>query len=555
MLKEWVTPALKKEKIRNKCKIDKILILAKDSHEKYLFKSNPVDLENAIDYYSRAMKIDSSLAEPYYKLASLLWEKGQIDIDSAIKQCQKAITLDQYSQNARIYLGYFLKNAGRYEEAEEEFKKAIKLNYLLSSKPRLALALTLVEKIQAEKFSFDDFLKIIHYLFSGTMAILWDYSSLRILYKSIVSDLSILNYRIKGMFLKSVRKYDLAVENYEQAAIKTGKSDLFYSKAADLSLNNGHVEDAVNLYKKAIDFNSKNPELLVKLASILQTYFEEDVEEITDCYNNLLKHDPENARIYYELGHLYTKLKDRLSAINAFKKALDLDPDNPFYHNSIAYAYIQLKHYDEALNEYKKAIKLNPDSKWTSIVCQAQGAIYHQIKGNFEAAITSYETAAMLDPENYDAYLSLGEIYHQMGELDLAIQNYCEAVKINSNDSKTYCCLGIALWEKDCIEEAIIAFEKSICIDPQNASAYNNLGLVYLDGTGEIDKAITSLKSAIKINPNMVMAYFNIGRAYQIDGNNILAADNYQMALNINKITEEMDTSEIESKIYNLFNV
>ncbi|MFA6990272.1 MAG: tetratricopeptide repeat protein [Candidatus Gastranaerophilaceae bacterium] len=555
MLKELVAPVSRKEKIKNQCKVDQILKLAKESHEKYLLKSNLIDLENAIDYYVRAMKLDASLAEPHYKLACLLWEKGQIDIDAAIEQCKNAIKLDPKSQNASIYLGYFFKTAGMYKEAELELKNAIKLNYLLSSKPRLALALTLIEKLQTEKFSFNDFIKIIHYLFSGTIAILWDYSSLRMLYKSILSDISILNYRIKGSFLSSVRKYDLAVENYEQAATKTGKSELFYSKAADLSLNNGNAQEAVNLYKKAIEQNSKSPQLLVKLASILQTYFEEDVEEITDCYNSLLKYDPENARIYYELGHLYTKLKDSLSAINAFKKALEIDPDNPFYHNSMAYAYIQVKHYDEALNEYKKAIKLNPDSKWTSVVCQAQGAIYYQIKGNFEAAITSYETAAMLDPENYDAYLSLGEIYYQIGDIDLAIQNYCEALKINGSDSKTYCCLGIALWEKDCVEESIIAFEKSICTDPQNASAYNNLGLAYLDGTGEIDKAIDAFKSALKVNPNMVMAYYSLGRAYQIDGNNILAADNYQMALDINKITEEMDDCEIESKIYNLFNV
>jgi tetratricopeptide (TPR) repeat protein len=355
--------------------------------------------------------------------------------------------------------------------------------------------------------------------------------------------------------LRSVRKYDLAVENYEQAAIQTGRCELFYLKAADLSLNKGKPNEAVCLYKKAIETNSENPQLWVKLASVLQTHFEDNVEEITECYNNLLKYDPTNSRIYYELGHLYTKLKDRLSAINAFKKAIELESDNPFYHNSLAYAYIQVKHYDEALNEYKKAIKLNPDNKWTSVVCQAQGAIYHQVKENFEAAINCYETAAMLDGDNHDAYFSLGEIYHQMGQLTEAISNYSQSIQLNDCDSKAYCCMGIALWEKDCIDEAIIAFEKSICNDPQNSCAYNNLGIVHLDGTGEIENAKKAFKNALKTNPSLVTAYFNLGRIYQMEGNNMLAAENFQMALDINKITEEMDTCEIECKIYGLFTI
>ena len=63
--------------------------------------------------------------------------------------------------------------------------------------------------------------------------------------------------------------------------------------------------------------------------------------------------------------------------------------------------------------------------------------------------------------------------------------------------------MGIALWEKDCIEEAIIAFEKSICIDPLNASAYNNkklkLELILSDKLDEtnVEKKLGNLDGVI----------------------------------------------------------
>ena len=53
----------------------KLLQLAKHAHEQYLLKQQQIDLENAIDYYIRAMKLTPHMSEPYYKLAILLYNK------------------------------------------------------------------------------------------------------------------------------------------------------------------------------------------------------------------------------------------------------------------------------------------------------------------------------------------------------------------------------------------------------------------------------------------------------------------------------------------------
>ena len=64
--------------------------------------------------------------------------------------------------------------------------------------------------------------------------------------------------------------------------------------------------------------------------------------------------------------------------------------------------------YDDAIAHYQKAISLNPDPEWTSIVCQALGAIYAGEKGNIEAAVSTYQAGIILDPNNYDLYIALG---------------------------------------------------------------------------------------------------------------------------------------------------
>ena len=201
---------------------------------------------------------------------------------------------------------------------------------------------------------------------------------------------------------------------------------------------------------------------------------------------------------------------------------------------------------------YKKAIKINPDNKWTAIVCQAQGAIYHQIKENYEAAMACYEMARVLDPQNPDIYYSMAEIYEDMGYVEDAIENYCLSLKIKET-TKGYRALGILLWEEDKNEEAILAFEKCLALDNTDAEGYNNLGTALLDGTGDMDRATKCFKEAIKLNPNDATAYYNLGRVYQIMQMETKAAENFQMAINLNKLTNVMDGEEIENRLMSLF--
>ena len=92
------------------CNVSKILKLAKRSHENYLVRSSEKDLDEAILYYLKAIKIDPSISEVYYKLAGLLWERGEIDIDSAMEQCDKAISLDPKCYKRQIISGIFSKS-------------------------------------------------------------------------------------------------------------------------------------------------------------------------------------------------------------------------------------------------------------------------------------------------------------------------------------------------------------------------------------------------------------------------------------------------------------
>jgi tetratricopeptide (TPR) repeat protein len=314
------------------------------------------------------------------------------------------------------------------------------------------------------------------------------------------------------------------------------------------------METALDCYQKALNAAPASRDLLIKLATITQTFFPENVDDAIDYYNRLLEIEADNAQIYYELGHLYLKKEDKVHALVAFKLALEKDSENPFYNNSLAYAFVQAELYDDAIEYYQKAIKLNPDKEWTAIVCQALGAIYSQIKDNAEAAIASFQAGIILDPENSDIYLSLGDVYMAQGDLDAAIKSYCDSISVNSEDFRAYSKAGIALWEKDYMEEAIVAYHRAIDLNPEYDIAQNNLGVIYLDGIGAPDESLGYFKTAIDLNPNYTLAYFNAGRASQLIGEFEEAARYYQMALDLNRLTEELDEDDIKDRLYGLFN-
>jgi tetratricopeptide (TPR) repeat protein len=528
---------------------------ARVAHERYLLCQHNGDLEEAVENYINAVKLDPTIPESYYRLAALMWEQGEISVATAIEQCKAAIELSPHNIDAHLYTGYFMKMAQDFAAAEKEFKSAIKMGKLKSARPRLVLSEALLDKIGCGKANPADYMSFMYYFLSGSMMLAWDKPSIKMFCKNFSDNVSVLTFNAAGKFLERMKMYPAAENIYKKAVDKTKHGEIFYHKMGDMSLKNKEVDEAAECYRSALAANPLNREVLIKLATVLQTYCPEQTEETIDCYERLLQFGEDCGQIYYELGHLYLRKEDKINSVSAFKLALEHDEYNPFYNNSLAFAYTKSELYDEAIEHYQKAISVNPDNEWTSIVCQALGAIYGEIKGNVEAAISAYHAGLILDPSNYDLYLALGDIYMADYDLDRAIRSYCDAITLNPEDPRGYTKAGIALWEKDYLEEALVSYHKAVDLDPENANAQNNLGILYLDGLGDAMEALEYFERAIELKPDYTLAYFNAGRASQMVDFINDAANYYQQAIDLNKISEDLDEADIQARLYSLFDI
>ena len=70
--------------------------------------------------------------------------------------------------------------------------------------------------------------------------------------------------------------------------------------------------------------------------------------------------------------------------------------------------------------------------------------VYTQ-QGRLDEAIREYQAALRINPDDADAYFSLGAIYTQQGRTDEAIREYQAALRVNPRRCRRDVNLGVAL--------------------------------------------------------------------------------------------------------------
>ena len=263
--------------------------------------------------------------------------------------------------------------------------------------------------------------------------------------------------------------------------------------------------------------------------------------------------DSLNIPAYRHLCQAYEEQGDYDRAIEIYLKLISIMPTVPDFHSNLANLYYVKGDIPSAISQYQTAITLNPNNQWTSVIAQTLGFVYQENQNNLDAAICSYQNAYTMTPEDIDIYINLGSAFYDKEDYDNAVTVYRKALELDPENSKIHCNLGFLHWGKGNTEEAIKEYELAIKYDENYDIAYNNLGVIYLDDLGRVQKAIELFKKSAETNPNYALAHFNLARAITIVGDKIEAAKLYQIAQDINKVTNEIDPQDIVDKINGLF--
>ena len=131
-------------------------------------------------------------------------------------------------------------------------------------------------------------------------------------------------------------------------------------------------------------------------------------------------------------------------------------------------------------------------------------------KGQVNEAIKQYREALRINPGYAAVHTNLGIELYRLGKVDEAVDHYYKALKINPEFENAHIQLGIALFGIGRVSEAIHHYSEALRINPTSAEAHNNLGNVFLK-QGQLEAAGKHYFRALEINPEFAAAYNNMG--------------------------------------------
>ncbi|GBU28983.1 hypothetical protein R84B8_02545 [Treponema sp. R8-4-B8] len=148
--------------------------------------------------------------------------------------------------------------------------------------------------------------------------------------------------------------------------------------------------------------------------------------------------------------------------------------------------------------------------------------------GDDETLDNSGTAAASTD---YD-YADIGEKLRLKNQFDEAIIAFNKAIELNPKNAIAYGGRGEAFRGKKQYDKAINDFNKAIELNPKNAFAYRCRGEA-LRCKNQYDKAINDFTKAIELNPKNAFAYRGRGVAYRLKGNNKQAVSDLEKSLKL----------------------
>ena len=142
-----------------------------------------------------------------------------------------------------------------------------------------------------------------------------------------------------------------------------------------------------------------------------------------------------------------------------------------------------------------------PEETYKLISPNALGASLYK-KGQIDEAIHQYEEAIRLKPNYPGAHNDLGNALDEKGQTD-------EAIRLKPDYAEAHYNLGAVLDRKGQLDEAIRQFQEAVRLKPHYAAAHNSLGIA-LGRKGQIDEAILQFREAIRLEPDYVDAQYNL---------------------------------------------
>ncbi len=240
------------------------------------------------------------------------------------------------------------------------------------------------------------------------------------------------------------------------------------------------------------------------------------LEDLTLFIKKSPQKSPLKPKAYGFRGVIKTKLKDYKGAMDDFNKALTLKPKFALAFSSRGYTKFMQGKYKHALDDINRAISLDPKH---ALSYAYRGIAKIKLK-QYKSALKDFDQAIEFD--HAEAWGYKGLVMERLNDRKTAATYFKKFNKSFSDPYVEYLAilnefpdsalinyyLGFFAYFKQQPDMAIDYLNKTISINPKDATAYNTRGMVY-DAINNTTAAKKDFTKSIKHNPNFFLPYRN----------------------------------------------
>ncbi|WP_319526401.1 tetratricopeptide repeat protein [uncultured Desulfosarcina sp.] len=217
---------------------------------------------------------------------------------------------------------------------------------------------------------------------------------------------------------------------------------------------------------------------------------------------------------------------DIRGAIGEFEKGLRLDPCDTNLLNSLGVCHGVLEEYAQALTAFETAIWLAPEE---IMPVYNRGFIFLR-QGQTRQALDAFLAANAMESGVFEVVFHIGQIHMDSGRPEQARPYLEAAVRANNRSAAAYRQLGACLDRLGLTKEAVQAYKAVVKINPEDAASLSMLGRLYAKRGESLDVAAVLCEQSVRIAPDNGLFRHRLGRVYLELGRLDVALAEFELA-------------------------
>jgi tetratricopeptide (TPR) repeat protein len=241
--------------------------------------------------------------------------------------------------------------------------------------------------------------------------------------------------------------------------------------------------------------------------------------------NQKIKSDPTNLPVLFERAKYYLAHTEVDLAQKDLELYMKMDSTNLEVHKN--YADIMLSKLDLENGKYHYEYVISRDSN-NAAAYLGMGKL-HALLDNYADAIAYLNQSLRIDPYNTEPYFMKGMIYRsdfyatgRKESWDMGVSSFQTAIEQDPENYSAYIQLGV-MYDQVGDSTAVEYYNSALDIYPQSMEAWYNKGMYY-QNRGRIEEALESYRTIRSIDSTWADPYYNQGYIYLLINENLDSA-------------------------------